>query len=64
MTQEKAAAKLEKQGFVYDGQDEGRYFWWHRKRFCVKFRAEEGLVADADEVPYEECEGARAAESE
>lgn len=59
MNKAKAAYQLTKQGFEYDGEDDGVYFWWHRKSFCVKFRVADGLVADADEVPIAECEGAR-----
>lgn len=55
MSNEKATKKLEQQGFRFVKQ-EGNYYWWVRKSYCVKFRSVDGIVADAREVDTEECQ--------
>lgn len=59
LTERQAAERLERQGFTFDkeGSKEGkaRYYYWHRKTYCVKFKSIERIVAEATEVPPREC---------
>lgn len=49
-----ATERLIRQGFTFVRQD-GDYYYWHRRAFCVRFRSVDGLVADATEVRPSRC---------
>lgn len=59
LTEKQAVERLERQGFTFVKQDptegKSRYYYWHRKAFCVKFKTIERVVSDATEVSPQEC---------
>lgn len=59
LSEQQAVERLERQGFsfVREEQRQGnqRFYLWHRRAFCVRFRSVDRVVADATEIAPRNC---------